>query len=210
MAEDSAAAIKFREDFVKDPSTKPEITKIMRLASSWQRLFPGRLLDFKGYQPIVKSDYSATSGEYAAQHMSDGERVALYLAARVLDSESKVIIVDEPEVHFHSLLAARFWNELESLRPDCRFVYITHDLPFALSRNEAKYVIVMPNKTPELIDLKDGLPENLAKSLLAAASFSIHAKRIIFCEGSEGKSRDQNIYSSWFNAPDTLVVPVGF
>jgi len=57
-----------------------------------------------------------------------------YLAGRVLDSESTIIIVDEPEVHFHSRLAARFCNEMKALRPDCRLVYVTHDLPFALSR----------------------------------------------------------------------------
>ena len=57
--------------------------------------------------------------------------------------------------------------------------------------------------------MKEGVPNDLAESLLAAASFSIHARRIVFCEGTEGTSLDQLIYSAWFNKSDTAVVPVG-
>ena len=117
--------------------------------------------------------------------------------------------MDEPEVHFHSRLASRFWTELESLRPDCRFLYITHDLPFALSRHSAQFVIIKPNTEPQLVSLKEGVPQDLAESLLAAASFSIHAQRIVFCEGTEGNSWDQMLYSAWFNTTDTALIPVG-
>ncbi|BCO09328.1 hypothetical protein GF1_17040 [Desulfolithobacter dissulfuricans] len=209
MAEDSASAIDFRNRHAEDPSVSPEITKLMRLSDAWARLFPGRHIDFSGYHPRVRSDYNISGSEYPAQQMSDGERVALYLTGRVLDSEQKIIIVDEPEVHFHSRLASRFWSELESLRPDCRFVYITHDLPFALSRRNAHFVIIRPNNEPQLVCLKEGIPDDLAESLLAAASFSIHARRIVFCEGTEGNSLDQRLYSAWFSSPETAVVPAG-
>ena len=208
MAEDSAAAIHFRDAFVPGSASLPEKTKLMRLQDAWTNLFPGRHIDFAGYHPMVHSDYSSTSGDYPAQAMSDGERVALYLAGRVLDSDRNIIIVDEPEVHFHSRLGTRFWNEMEQVRSDCRYVYITHDLPFALSRRDATFVIVMPNRPPQVISLKSGLPKDLIEALLAAASFSIHAKRIVFCEGIEGPSLDQAIYSAWFDGPDTAVIPV--
>ena len=208
MAEDSTAAILFRDAYIMNQPIKPENTKIMQLSKVWARLFPGMQIDFSGYQPKVRSDFSDSAGEYPAERMSDGERVALYLAGRVLDSESNIIIIDEPEVHFHSRLASRFWNELETLRPECRFVYVTHDLSFGLSRNNAQYVIIMPNIPPQLVSLDDGLPKDLANSLLAAASFSIYAKRIVFCEGIEGRSRDQAIYSAWFAGHETAVVPV--
>lgn len=209
MAEDSTAAIKFRDQHTVDPTSTPDTTKLMRLSEAWARLFPGRHIEFTDYHPRVRSDYNISIGEYPAQQMSDGERVALYLAGRILDSEQKIIIIDEPEVHFHSRLASRFWTEVESLRCDCRFVYITHDLPFALSRPNAQFVIIKPNEEPQIVSLKDGIPQNLAESLLAAASFSIHAKRIVFCEGTEGTSWDQMLYSAWFNNMDTAVVPVG-
>ena len=206
MAEDATAAIRFRAQYGVDKSVTPEVTKIMQLSRLWTGVFPGRNITFEGNTPSVRSDISGAS--YPAQQMSDGERVALYLAARVLDSTSKVIIVDEPEAHFHSRLSSRFWSQLEKLRSDCRFVYITHDLPFALSRTDATFILVMPNLAPQVVDLDKGIPDELSEALLAAASFSIHAKRIVFCEGSES-SDDYALYSVWFRGEDTVVVPVG-
>lgn len=208
MVEHADAAIRFMENFqVANPSV-PEVTKINRLTDLWTNLFPGRQIEFTGYNPRVRSVISGAPATYPAQQMSDGERVALYLAARVLDSGQPIIIIDEPEAHFHSRLAARFWNQIEALRSDCRFVYITHDLPFALSRRDATFVLVMPNAAPQFIDLREGVPVRLAEDLLAAASISIHARRIVFCEGTEA-SRDQELYMAWFRGPDTAVIPLG-
>ena len=103
-------------------------------------------------------------------------------------------------MHFHSRLAIRFWSEMESLRPDVKFVYITHDLPFALSRNNARFVMVMPDQAPQLVDISNPLPRELVEVILAAASFSIYAKRIVFCEGDEEKSLDWKLYSAWSGA----------
>ena len=208
MAEDSAAAIRFRDDHVAGQAREPDQTKLMRLRDIWIWLFAGRYIDFSGHRPVVRSDYSSAAGEYTAQQMSDGERVALYLAGRVLDSEQPIVIVDEPEVHFHSRLGTRFWNAMETLRTDCRFLYVTHDLPFALSRRDATFVVIMPDEPPKIVQLERGMPKELAESLLAAASFSIFARRIIFCEGIEGPSLDQALYTAWFNSPDTAVIPV--
>ena len=188
LAEDSASAVTFRDQFVKGRSPKPETTKLTVLQDMWGRLFPGRKVSFAGYTPMVSSAELRGGSSYAAQHMSDGERVALYLAARVLDCSKAILIIDEPEVHFHSRLAVRFWNELEDRRDDVRFVYVTHDLPFALSRRDAKNIILKSPGTPSVVQLQEDLPHDLAHSLLAAASFSIHAQRIVFCEGEEGKS----------------------
>lgn len=208
MAEDAASAVRFRDESLVNKSATPEQTALMTLSSVWHDLYPGRSIDFSGHQPRVKSDHTGTADEYSAGHMSDGERVALYLAGRVLDAHTQMIIVDEPEVHFHSRLAARFWDRMENLRSDCRFVYITHDLPFALSREDATFVIVMPDMPPQVVDLVDGLPAELAECLLAAASFSIYADRIIFCEGKES-GLDKAVYSAWFNSQKAAVIPVG-
>jgi len=54
------------------------------------------------------------------------------------------------------------------------------------------------------------VPADLAEDLLSGASFSVTAKRIVFCEGVEGKSIDQEILTAWFGrCPDTAVMPVG-
>ena len=209
LVEDYTSASRFRDAYMKGESATPDQTKIMKISSLWNRLFPGREISFTDNSPKVKSRHISEETEYPAQQMSDGERVALYLAGRVLDSESAIIIVDEPEVHFHSRLAVLFWDELERLRPDCRFVYITHDLPFALSRQSAEFVVLRTLTSPEPVSLDEGVPAELAESLLAAASFSIHASRIVFCEGTRGKSIDEALYSAWFSDLDSAVIPVG-
>lgn len=209
MVEDSASATRFRDGAFAGEVRMPEETKLTRLSAMWGRLFPGRTLSFAGYSPRVSSTLSGAKSEYSARTMSDGERVAVYLAGRVLDSESETIVVDEPEVHFHSLLGVTFWNELEALRHDCRFVYVTHDLPFALSRRDATFAVIRPQGNVEQVLLKDGIPKDLAQALLGAASFSIHASRIVFCEGTEGQSLDPQLYKAWFRGHSTVVIPVG-
>ena len=208
MVEDSASAIEFRDKY-REENAQPDTTKLMRLSKAWHLLFPGRHIEFKGYTPRVTSEYVVGGATYPAQQMSDGERVALYLAGRVLDSNPGVILIDEPEVHFHSRLAIQFWDELERLRADCRFIYITHDLTFARSRSTNDFLIVRPGKDPELIDLAGaGIPADISESILSAASFSIFANRLIFCEGTES-SYDQIFLRAWYNKRTDAVIPVG-
>lgn len=209
LGENSQSAIRFRNEYLQDGTATPERTKLMILTKAWAQLFPGRTIDFTSYSPKVQANLQGDNAEYLAQQMSDGERVAVYLAGRVLDSDKSIIIIDEPEVHFHNRLAVKFWNKLEELRPDCRFVYITHDIVFALSRQLARYLVIQPNKPPELLPLDSELPRSIMQSILSAASFSIFARRIIFCEGDDRGKRDYTFYSSWFNDKDTAIIPVG-
>ena len=64
--------------------------------------------------------------------MSDGERAVLYLIVQVLCiPDNKKLIIDEPELHLHGSIMNRLWKGLEQVRPDCLFIYITHDTDFA-------------------------------------------------------------------------------
>jgi ABC-type branched-subunit amino acid transport system ATPase component len=207
LAEDATSAMKVRDSFLAGQHPVIENTKFMQLRATWHEFFPGREIKFETYSPKVESRFTSTPIVYAAKQMSDGERVALYLGARVLNAKSGLIVIDEPEVHFHSRLAVRFWNTMQNLRPDLRFIYLTHDLAFALSRRNAHFVIIRPNLNPEVVPLGSGIPNELAESILGAASFSIFANRIVFCEGNE--STDYSFYTSWFNTPTTVIVPVG-
>lgn len=209
LAENSDSAIKFRDEFLTNRKATPERTKIMILSELWVELFPGRVIDFSSYSPKVRASHMGADSEYTAQSMSDGERVAVYLAGRVINSDKKIIIIDEPEIHFHSQLAVRFWDKLEKLRPDCRFVYITHDLTFALSRHNGQYMVIQPNKDPELVPLDSDLPHSVIQSILSAASFSIFARRIVFCESDDTLNNDYSFYLSWFDDNDTAIIPVG-
>ena len=209
LAEDSQSAIKLRDSLVEGLKPEIEDTSVMKLRRVWGEFFPGRNIDLSEHEPKICATHYGTETNYAAQQMSDGERVALYLAARVLDAKGPLIVVDEPEVHFHSRLAVRFWNELETIRRDCRFVYITHDLSFALSRTAARFLVVQPQEKPQLLPLNADLPPHIAMALLGAASFSVYAQRIVFCEGEESGSLDISFYSAWFKDQTTAVIPVG-
>jgi len=183
-------------------------TVLTKTEELWRAVFPGRSITFDDFTARVTNDYFGSTS-YTAKHMSDGERTGLYLAGRVFDSTHPTIIVDEPETHFHSRLAVRFWDALESLSPSKRFVYVTHDLNFALSRRDATIVLVRPNQSPEVIASGASLPADDMASILGAASFSVYASRLIFCEGREEKSLDQELLRAWFNDRETALIPVG-
>ena len=211
MATHADEAIRFREA-AREDRLKAEIipTKLDALLRIWHQTFPGRKLDFSTNEPKVISALSGTATTpYGAHTMSDGERVAIYLIARVLRAPAGVVVIDEPEVHFHSLLARSFWDTLQAERPDCRFVYVTHDLPFALSRRGAEIGIVKSVSEAEMVDRNSGIPPEIIEDILGAASLSLVAKRLVFSEGVPSASIDAEFYGAWFQSPGTAVVPVG-
>ena len=191
----------------KTPGSLPE-TVLNKTRALWKTVFPGRTIAFSDFSATVSNEYLG-SVSYTAKHMSDGERTGLYLAARILDSTHPIVVIDEPETHFHSRLAVRFWDALESMCSEKRFVYVTHDLNFALSRKDASIVLARPNQAPELVAAGESLPTDDVASILGAASFSVYAKRLVFCEGREEKSLDQELLRAWFSDRATALVPVG-
>lgn len=208
LAEDEESALAYRDFCRKNQGEPPPETAKYRVLRFWHKHFPDRTLDLS-YSFKVTSNRGASSVTYPFTEMSDGERVAFYLAARVISAPDGLIIVDEPEVHFHSALARRIWNGLETIRPECRFVYITHDLPFALSRRSAQFIIAQSSSEGRVLPRDAGIPAHLIESILGAASFSVTARRIVFCEGTTGSDMDEAIYQAWFQDIDTAVLPVG-
>jgi ABC-type cobalamin/Fe3+-siderophores transport system ATPase subunit len=184
-------------------------TKLILLQSLWNRLFPKRKLEIGGFFPKVKRlDAEGTAPPYQLRQMSDGERTVLYMAARIMTAEHPVILVDEPELHMHSRLSVQFWDEAEKLRPDCRFVYITHDLNFALSRRRATVLVARSNDKADAL-LVDDLPSSVAAEVLGAATLPFYAKRIIFFEGEPGKGFASEFCSAWFDDDETFAIPSG-
>ena len=115
-------------------------TKFDQLKDIWQRLLPRRKLHITGDNISVSS--SNRSGKYLASVMSDGERAIFYMIGQALvAAENQLLIIDEPEQHLHPSIMSKLWNELEAARTDCAFIYFTHDLTFAATRNAQKYVI---------------------------------------------------------------------
>lgn len=184
-------------------------SKLMLLQSLWNRLFPKRKLEIGGFFPRVRRlDGPAEEAPYHLGQMSDGERTILYMAARVLTAEHPAVLVDEPELHMHSRLSVKFWDEAEKLRPDCRFLYVTHDLNFALSRRRATVLVAQSNGAAAAI-VVDGLPSAVAAEVLGAATLPFYAKRIFLFEGEQGKGFATEFFSAWFDDDETLTISSG-
>lgn len=184
-------------------------TKLILLQSLWNRLFPARKLEIGGFFPKVKRlDVPDSTASYQLRQMSDGERTILYMAARIMTAEYPIILIDEPELHMHSRLSVQFWDEAEKLRPDCRFVYVTHDLNFTLSRRKATVLIARADNTADAV-LVSQLPTSVAAEVLGAATLPFYAKRIFLFEGELGSGFASEFFSAWFDDDETFAIPSG-
>lgn len=133
--------------------------------------------------------------DYPAHQMSDGEKIILFIIGRILLApDNALVVIDEPEMYLHKAIVNKLWDILETKRPDCLFVYLTHDLEFASSRNANKYWIESfkyptswkINPIPE-----NEIPQELLMKLLGSQ------KKILFCEGKKD-SLDIQIFECLF------------
>lgn len=166
-------------------------------------IFPYMSLNFIDEKISVKIE---GIDSYMGSEMSDGERVAIYLIGQcLLIPQESVIIIDEPEIHLHKSLMCRLWNRIEEIKENCLFIYITHDLDFASSRNNADKLwikkFIHPDKWEwEVIPRSEEIPENLILKIIG------NRKNVIFTEG-DLSSLDCKIYQKIYD--DYFIVPVG-
>ena len=179
-------------------------TVVEKLREIWRSVLPQRRLiedDSKFYAVFEKNGVET---RYSATQMSDGERAVLYLTAQVLCvPQNKIIIVDEPEIHMHRSIMNRLWKALESSRPDCCFLYVTHDTQFAAAHGNANIIWVKEYDGTgwKLECLGDGdLPEELLLDILGSR------KNVLFVEG-ERDSYDTQLYTELY--PSYHVIPCG-
>lgn len=185
---------------------KPEvpIMVIDKLKSIWDEVLQQRKLLMKDskFYAVMKREEKGIP--YSATEMSGGERSVLYFAAQILCMPSnKILIVDEPELHFHPSIMNRLWSALERCREDCLFIYITHDLQFASMHNHAEKIWIKEydgqNWKLQKIE-SENLPEELLLEILGSR------KNVIFVEG-ESNSYDTQLYTELY--PNYLIVPCG-
>ena len=178
-------------------------SKLIKAIEIWNSLIEHRFLECSDG---ININLKVLSSEniYPAYQMSDGEKVVLYYIAHILQApQDGFIIVDEPEMYLHKTLLSKLWDILETEREDCIFVYLTHDLEFATSRNTAKKVWIKSFNHPDKWEIENipsnELPEALLLKLLGSR------KRILFCESESGKI-DEKIYNLLL--PNFTITPV--
>lgn len=143
---------------------------------------------------------------YDFNYLSDGEKAIFYYIGHVLLAEkNSYIIIDEPENHLHLSICTELWNILENERNDCIFIYITHNIDFAVSRNNKTLLWNKKFLPPfdwevEEIESDNDIPDVLMFQIVGCR------KNVVFCEGDDRNSLDYKIYSQLFN--DYNVIPV--
>jgi ABC-type cobalamin/Fe3+-siderophores transport system ATPase subunit len=183
--------------------SKPPITNLDKTFDIWNSLIEHRKIDCNDGMNITLEFNSVT--QYPIVQMSDGEKVMLFLIAQVLQApKDGFIIVDEPEMYLHKTILKKLWDRLEFERPDCLFIYLTHDLDFATSRTTSKKIWIKSFTYPDTWEIENipdnEIPETLLFELLGSR------KNILFCEGEKG-SIDEKIYNILF--PHFTITPVG-
>lgn len=183
---------------------EPPLTRLDKVKQAWERILPHRQLVIGGLriQTQVRGDVSKI---YNSSEMSDGERVIFYLIGQCLAApKNGIVIIDEPELHLHKSVQAPLWAEVERLRHDCLFVYLTHDVDFAVAQEGAQRVWLKSFDGTswdwELIEDKDDLPDDLLIEVLGSR------KPVVFVEGVNG-SHDVSLYREILTG--FLVIPRG-
>jgi energy-coupling factor transporter ATP-binding protein EcfA2 len=206
-AEENRISVDHRQAHLQDEEAKPPATKLDTLKRIWHDLIPHRDLIVHDSDLRVRPR-SVSEIEYDAAEMSDGERVIFYLIGQCLLARPGIIIIDEPELHINKSIISKLWDRLESSRPDCGFVYLTHDIDFAASRRAATRYAVhsfdMVNGSEiwaiDQIPAETGLPEEVVTRIVGSR------QAILFVEG-DGGSLDSAVYRRIYDQMTTI--PLG-
>ena len=196
------ACVEVGQDKSKWPDTPK--TSIQKLIEIWTSVLPQRKLieDDSQFYAVLNKDGQEI--KYSSTQMSDGERAVLYLASQVLCvPQNMIMIIDEPEIHLHRSIMNRLWKTLEKYRPDCLFIYITHDLQFAAAHGNVDKIWIKEfdgqNWKFEKIEGSD-LPEELTLEILGSR------RNVLFVEG-ERNSYDLQLYMELY--PKYLIIACG-
>lgn len=179
-----------------DKEDKPENYKtiVEIILEIWKAVLPQRQLILDNFEAKAKNNDEI----YKAGLMSDGERVCLYLIAQCLITPNDhIIVIDEPEIHLHTSIMKRLWDEIEKFCPNKTFVYITHDLKFATSRKTATKIWTKSYDGHgkwelSVIDSNEDIPEPLFLEILGTRN------PVLFVEGDKS-SYDIAIYKEVYS-----------
>lgn len=182
----------------------PPTTKLDKVKAIWERILPHRELIIGGLriQTRIKEEQAKI---YNSSEMSDGERVIFYLIGQCLAArQDAIIVIDEPEIHLHKSVQAPLWAEIEKARPDCLFVYLTHDVDFAAAQEGTQRIWLksFDGQTWDwtIIEADQELPDELLLEVIGSR------KPVVFVEGENG-SYDVFLYREIL--PNFLVIPRG-
>ena len=167
-----------------------------KLEKIWNKIKPEIKFDIDTKNTVVKVEKNGS--KYSINGLSDGERCILFYIGNVLLApENSYIIVDEPETFLNAAVYNELWDLLISERPDCQFIFASHNMDFVQSRTNATYIWCKNFESPYDLDYQV-LEESQEIPLPLLTEVSGAKKPILFCEGTKN-SLDYQIYSKLFS-----------
>ncbi|MBD5357187.1 MAG: DUF4435 domain-containing protein [Bacteroides sp.] len=194
-----------KQEHYEGRQVKLHPTRLDRLASLWERVFPGnRIVRAKGTMM-----FSTAAGDDLIPFgkLSQGEQTVLYYAAAVLYAmPNAVVFIDSPSLFLHPTVLNNLWNSIEELRPDCTFVYNSVDVEFVNSRTNNVCVWVKSyDAASEAWDYEIVPPGHFSEDIFVDLIGT--RKPILFIEGDARNSIDARLYPLVFQ--DCTVKPLG-
>lgn len=186
--------------FHKFPSSKLD-----KIKNIWEKIFPGnKIITTQG--TLL---FSTEAGEdlIPVERLSQGEMAVLYyLAGTLYAMQNAVIFVDAPSLFLHPTILNALWNSIESLRPDCTFVYNSVDVEFVSSRSRNVILWVKSYDASKIQwDYEVISPGEIREDIFIELVGS--RKPVLFIEGDLTHSIDAKLYPLVF--PDYTVKPLG-
>lgn len=193
MHDEMLNLINYKTELASNPNAKLHTTKLDIIAREWKELFPdnnilvesGKFLFSRGEDPR----------SYSALKLSDGEKAAIYyLAAVMYAPKHGAIFVDSPEMFMHPAIMQNLWSRIESLRPDCLFIFTTHDLEFASQSQDSTVVWVRDYDAEtvtwdyDILPKQEGMSDEVYMAIIGAR------KPVLFIEGDGVHSIDAKLY----------------
>ena len=167
-----------------------------RVEQIWNKIFPEISFHLEPDNRVVEVEKNGS--KYSINGLSDGERCILFYIGNVLLApEDSYIIVDEPETFLNAAIYNELWDLLILERPDCQFIFASHNMDFVQSRTNATYVWCKEFEAPYNFDYEI-LEEIQEMPLSLLTEVSGTRKPILFCEGTK-TSIDYQIYSKLFS-----------
>lgn len=172
------------------------IALLNRVEQIWNQIFPE--ITFYPESDDRVLEVVRNGDKYSINGLSDGERCVLFYIGNVLLApENSYIVVDEPETFLNGAVYNELWDLLISERPDCQFIFASHNMDFVQSRTNATYIWCNKFEAPYDFDYEQ-LEESQEFPLSILAEVSGTRKPILFCEGTK-TSIDYQIYSKLFS-----------
>lgn len=193
LCEELVNLLSFKVLSTHDSAASLQPTRMDKLISLWQEIFPDNRILLEGGRMLFSRNTDPKA--YSSVRLSDGERAVLYyIGATLLAMEGAVIFVDTPGMFLHPSVSKALWDRLEGLRPDCTFIYTTHDLEFAGNRTDNLVVWVRDYDAAnvkwdyDVLPPHSGLPDEIYLAIIGGR------KPVLFIEGDDTHSIDSKLY----------------